>query len=619
MNEKCLGIDRRCFRSRQQLKFTLDEKRSHTLRSHGVFDLEMRGVRGSPARTRHEEARLARPASGACAGRPVEQERMMTQGLVLSRCGGVVSTAIDVEWLARQFKHLPLVKVVDDFYDPADLGALLEGVEKAGVDSLVLAGESPYAFRETRNGEQLFLYLGERGVDRNRVEVVNLLNMVVRAHQGGERERLQEKARRLIDVGLAKVQTAHRLGTVEISPRRAVALVGASPGTIFVAHHLLGRGFRVYLLHRGTDVDVALHQHAAIRPTLSAVMRHPRLRVLLEAKPLDFSGYPGDYTLRVSAQGVEREILVGAAVLSTETQAGALREMQSVFHVDVADQGLLAARDERTARAQTQDAGVFVVNPPPAQRDDISAVSVAADAAAAMVMSLLDQDEIVHPVAVSEVHADLCGGCGVCVKTCMFHAVTVQGSPRISQIDPRRCRGCGNCVTACPAAARDLAVCPSSYLSEAIRILAEFAPPPASPRVLLLSCDGCGYRNMDKAAEAGAVWPIGVMPLWVVCGGQIDTQLILQAFVHGFDGIGLVVCGEGCCHNQIGNVDLERRINLLREVLASRGIDGERLAVVPTCSRVSDDCVKRVVEFHDSLKGRSLVGSEATHFVGRPA
>ena len=116
----------------------------------------------------------------------------MTQGLVLSRCGGVVSTAIDVEWLARQYKHLPLVKVVDDFYDPADLADLLEEVEKK-LDSLVLAGESPYAFQETRNGEQLLRCLAERGVNPNRVEVVNLKNMVVRPHQARARERCRKR------------------------------------------------------------------------------------------------------------------------------------------------------------------------------------------------------------------------------------------------------------------------------------------------------------------------------------------------------------------------------------------------------------------------------------------
>jgi coenzyme F420-reducing hydrogenase delta subunit len=75
----------------------------------------------------------------------------------------------------------------------------------------------------------------------------------------------------------------------------------------------------------------------------------------------------------------------------------------------------------------------------------------------------------------------------------------------------------------------------------------------------------------------------------------------MQAFVEGFDDVVLAVCGEGCCHNLIGNVDLERRVNLLRELLGSRGIDAGRLHVVSTCSRRGDDSVKSIVEFSEHL------------------
>jgi hypothetical protein len=75
-------------------------------------------------------------------------------------------------------------------------------------------------------------------------------------------------------------------------------------------------------------------------------------------------------------------------------------------------------------------------------------------------------------------------------------------------------------ATACPGAARDLVVCPTSDLKNAIQILARFEHAEPGGKILLLACDGCGYRSMDQAAQAGMMWPIGVMPLWVVCGGR---------------------------------------------------------------------------------------------------
>jgi heterodisulfide reductase subunit A-like polyferredoxin len=116
--------------------------------------------------------------------------------------------------------------VVDDFYEATALDQLLAQVAAKKLDSLVLAGDSPYAFRQTRNGERLYAYLAELGIDRNRLEVVNLVNMVARANHGAPRAALQEKARLLTEVALDKVRDARPLAEVEIAPRKAVALVG---------------------------------------------------------------------------------------------------------------------------------------------------------------------------------------------------------------------------------------------------------------------------------------------------------------------------------------------------------------------------------------------------------
>ncbi|MDP2233545.1 MAG: hydrogenase iron-sulfur subunit, partial [Actinomycetota bacterium] len=52
------------------------------------------------------------------------------------------------------------------------------------------------------------------------------------------------------------------------------------------------------------------------------------------------------------------------------------------------------------------------------------------------------------------------------------------------------------------------------------------------------------------------------------------------AFKAGFDGVTVFRCREGHCHNLIGNLDMDRRINLLRTVLRSRHLDDARLRIV---------------------------------------
>ncbi|MHC4858627.1 MAG: hydrogenase iron-sulfur subunit, partial [Planctomycetota bacterium] len=353
-----------------------------------------------------------------------------------------------------------------------------------------------------------------------------------------------------------------------------------------------------------------------LRPTLTYVSRHPRFKAHHRSSPADFSGYAGDYTLSVVTDGETIELHVGAVILSLFEDPKMIKAVQTTFRVDINEDGSLAALDETSARCQTQERGIFLINPPGGEDGGVSQGIIAADAAAAIVTNLLSASEIRHRVTVSCVEEELCGGCGACVKTCMFRAVTLAGIPPVSHIDSRRCRGCGNCVTACPSGARDLLSCPSAYLFSAIDALSGFTPENGGPRVLMFVCQGCGYPCMDQAVRDGHTWPVGVLPLSVTCGGQIDMQMILHAFVKGFDGVALIICSEGCCHNVIGNVDLERRVSLFRGLLSSRGVDDRRLRVIATCSRAGSTCVDALQDFHGQL---ARLGDGRSVYSNRPA
>ena len=179
----------------------------------------------------------------------------------------------------------------------------------------------------------------------------------------------------------------------------------------------------------------------------------------------------------------------------------------------------------------------------------------------------------------TEVDRELCGSCGTCVKTCAFHACRIDPTEKVSVIDERRCKACGNCVTACPTGARDLVTYPNDYIAEAIKRYSKYEAN-GSPKVLCFLCDGCGYPAADTAGNEGHQYPVSVLPLRVACGGRVDTQHVLEAYWHGFDGVMISICREGHCHNMVGNVDMNRRVNLFRTVLTSRELDPERLRIV---------------------------------------
>lgn len=54
---------------------------------------------------------------------------------------------------------------------------------------------------------------------------------------------------------------------------------------------------------------------------------------------------------------------------------------------------------------------------------------------------------------VNQVDEALCAGCGLCVESCQFEALTLDD---LAQVDEVRCVGCGVCVLSCPEGALSL-------------------------------------------------------------------------------------------------------------------------------------------------------------------
>jgi coenzyme F420-reducing hydrogenase delta subunit/Pyruvate/2-oxoacid:ferredoxin oxidoreductase delta subunit len=219
---------------------------------------------------------------------------------------------------------------------------------------------------------------------------------------------------------------------------------------------------------------------------------------------------------------------------------------------------------------------------PPRRADGLERDKVAAADAAAMALVLrLSQESVTHFRDVSAVDETLCGGCASCVRTCAFGACTLDGNG-VSHVDIRRCRACGKCVVGCPVGARDIMSSPHDYLLEAVERLSQVEA--AHEKVIGFMCSGCGYpaadRGADFVAERGKGYSADFLPLRIPCGGRLDALYVLEAFKTGFDAVNVYRCREGHCHNLIGNLDMDRRINLLRVVLRSRHIDDARLRIV---------------------------------------
>lgn len=202
--------------------------------------------------------------------------------------------------------------------------------------------------------------------------------------------------------------------------------------------------------------------------------------------------------------------------------------------------------------------------------------------ASTRVMRFLSQDLIQVQSPVAQIDSKLCTGCGNCVQVCPMAAVALEkqdGVLSLSEIDPLRCTGCGNCVVVCPVKAITLPGWDDAeilaQISAALR--PRHAEGATTTKVVALACEWSAYAAADMAGAQRFPSPHGVRIIRMNCSARFDPYHILWAFVNGADGVFLGACPPGECHYGFGNLYAQERVEVLKKLLAERGIDPRRL------------------------------------------
>ncbi|MBU7007770.1 hydrogenase iron-sulfur subunit [Phosphitispora fastidiosa] len=524
----------------------------------------------------------------------------MKIGLFFSRSGGVTDKVVDIDHLARHFSQEYHTFIVDDFFTPEGLRVILAQVNETIFDAVVLAGDSPMKYSNRKSADFVVNQLESTGINISKISFANIKEQVALAHPG-QPQQATEKARILVEVAIEKVRYSHPIKTRQIAPHPAVALIGATPAAMLAAQRLLERNFKVYIIDTADRFRKfkGKERQEKTASVITYIEMNPMTRFLLNTQINDIYGYPGRFTLNITTNGVTNDITVGSIILANTADPETTRSLRPLVHIDVDDAGLFKPVNPDTLQVFTYEKGIFLL--PDDEELDISYIVALSDSVAFAVTSFLEKREISYRIQVSEINEELCSGCGACVKTCMFKASSIDPHKNISIIDEQRCKGCGNCVTSCPTGARDLLTYPQKYLTKAIELLAG-RKENSGPKILAFLCEGCGYQALDLAGIAGLEYDINVMPLGIRCGGNIDTQLILDAYRHGFQGIVICKCADTDCRNIVGNTDLDRRANLFREILRSRGIDSESLRIVEGLKGKENICVHTVQTLVEEIK-----------------
>jgi len=528
----------------------------------------------------------------------------MNIGLFLNRSDGLISQTIDLESVAGHFKELPVVKIYDNLQRSKDLKDMLTEITSHQLEGVVLAGESPLYYEKTRNADHLIKEILKLGINRSRISFANLKEQVALPHHREPAE-ATKKARYMVEAAIARVENSPDIMVTEVSPHRGVAVLGSTIGGLIIAQKLLQKYYKVYLIDKEPGVRSMDGDEEKILPTLTYIETNPNARLRFGAKVTDIYGFAGDYTVEIEQDGKKEIFPVGGLVFAFGPDLAWTEELRPFLRLEINDEGFFSPLNAEIMNVQTIDEGICLL--PWGKEIDLADEVAYADAIALYLASLLDKNEIHHDVNVSAVDEEVCGGCGTCVKTCAFRASSIDPVLKLSHVDPRRCKGCGNCVAACPTGARDLVTHTNQYLLHAINILSRYEPPDGM-KILALVCDGCGYSALDYAGKTGIEYPTNILPLGVRCAGRIDTQFILHAFNKGFDGVLICECEEGRCRNLVGNLDLDRRANLFREILRSRNIEPERLRILGMTPCEGSTCALQANDFIKELQSLQSLG-----------
>ncbi len=97
------------------------------------------------------------------------------------------------------------------------------------------------------------------------------------------------------------------------------------------------------------------------------------------------------------------------------------------------------------------------------------------------------------------------------------------------------------------------------------------------PKIIAFLCNWCSYAGADLAGVSRLQYPPNIRVIRVPCSGRINPLFILAALQNGADGVLVSGCHPGDCHYLSGNLVARRRFNLLKDLLASAGIEGDRV------------------------------------------
>jgi F420-non-reducing hydrogenase iron-sulfur subunit len=132
------------------------------------------------------------------------------------------------------------------------------------------------------------------------------------------------------------------------------------------------------------------------------------------------------------------------------------------------------------------------------------------------------------------------------------------------------------------------------------------------PKIIGFLCNWCSYAGADLAGVSRIQYPTNIRIVRVMCSGRIDPTIPLEVLMMGADGVIVLGCHPGDCHYVEGNLYEERKIIMLKKLIALTGLEPERLRLEWVSASEGQRFAKVVTEFTNQIKelGPSLISGK---------
>jgi F420-non-reducing hydrogenase iron-sulfur subunit len=123
------------------------------------------------------------------------------------------------------------------------------------------------------------------------------------------------------------------------------------------------------------------------------------------------------------------------------------------------------------------------------------------------------------------------------------------------------------------------------------------------PKIVGFLCNWCSYAGADLAGISRFQYPPNLRVIRVMCSGRVHPAFILQAFKDGADGVLVAGCHPpNDCHYISGNLKAQRRVSLLKKLMAQLGLEPERLRLEWISAAEGDKFARIITEMVADMK-----------------